>query len=538
MKRLIFALSIVALTIGGVSCAKQGATESISGTLRIGLPITPTNLNGILAQNTNEVFVDGLIYSQLVALDDESREIPDLAERVPTLANGDISKDGLTITYHLRRNVKWHDGVPFTSKDVAFSWKAVMNRKNNVVARNGFDQVASVATPDAYTAVFHMKRIFPPAIEALFGESDSPTFILPEHLLAKYPDVNQIPFNSAPIGTGPFKFARWLRGDRIVLSANPDYFLGAPKLKQIAIMLIPDANTTESQLRSHDIDLAFELTGTNWHNFANDPGFVRLLAKSPSFTAVLFNTSRAPLDDPQVRKALVMGIDSRRITATDTYGAGTIASGDLGPFYWAFDPSLKPADFDPAAAGAILQADGWITGADGIRVKDGKRLSLQIVYGQGNPTSANIIVQLQQMLQHVGVAVEPKSYSFAVLFAAAQNGGIYNKGSFDAGLYSWIAGGDPDNSSNWLSSQIPPAGNDITRYRSAEMDALQHAALSTFDRAARKKAYLGIERLLLRDHVGAFLYYQGERHVITPSFTGYAPNGIDAAWNAYTWDLK
>ena len=140
MKRLVTALAIVALTFGGVACSKQGPVATGTGVLRIGLPIAPQNLNGILAQNTNEVFVDGLIYSQLVTLDDKGNEVPDLASVVPTLANGGISKDGLTITYHLRTGVKWHDGAPFSSKDVAFSWRAVMDPNNNVVARHGFDK--------------------------------------------------------------------------------------------------------------------------------------------------------------------------------------------------------------------------------------------------------------------------------------------------------------------------------------------------------------------------------------------------------------
>ncbi len=537
MRRILLGLLVPALIFGAVSCSKSGVAGGETGTLRIGLPIPPTNLNGILSQNVPEVFVDGFIYSQLVTLDADKHEVPDLAERVPTLANGDISADGKTITYHLRHNVKWHDGVPFTSKDVLFSWRAVMNPKNNVVARRGSDLVASVDTPDPYTAVFHMKVLFPPAIEALFGESDSPLFIIPEHLLAKYASLNQIPFDSAPIGTGPFKFGRWLRGDRIVLTANPDYFLGVPKLKQIVIMLIPDANTTEAQLRSHDIDLAFELTGTNWHHFENDSEFVRVLAPSPSYTSILFNNARAPLTDARVRRALTMAIDRPTIAQRDTYGSGTLAAADLGPFYWAHDPSLKPIPFDPAGAAALLTAAGWTPGPDGIRVKNGKRLSFQIAYGQGSPTSSNIVVQTQQMLKHVGVELTPKSYAFANLYAAAQDGGIYNVGNFDLAMYSWISGGDPDNSSEWLSTQIPPAGNNVARYRSPEMDALQAQALSTFDRGVRVKAYAKIEALLLRDSPGSFFYYQGERHVATTALKGFAPNGINAAWNAYQWSI-
>lgn len=537
MKRLAALILVPLLLVGAASCSKQGSAGIHTGVLRIGLPIAPQNLNGILPQNTNEVFVDGLIYSQLVTLDDKGNEVPDLASVVPTLSNGGISKDGLTITYHLRTDVKWHDGVPFTSKDVAFSWHAVMNPSNNVVARHGFDQVASVSTPDAATAVFHMKRMFPPAIEALFGQSDSPTYILPEHLLGRDANLNAIAFNASPIGTGPFKFGRWLRGDQIVLTANPDYFLGKPKLDQIVIKLIPDANTTEAELRSHDIDLAFELTGTNFRNFINDPNFVRINARSPSYTSILFNMSRAPFTDLRVRKAIAMAIDRPSMAATDTFGSGSLATADLSPFSWAFDPSLKPLPYDPKAAGALLDAAGWRVGANGIRAKNGAPLSVQLAYGQGSQTAKTIAEQVQAQLKLVGIDLTAKSYDYSVLYAAAQNGGIFNSGNYDIAEYSWISGGDPDDSSQWLSDNVPPNGNNVAQYRSAAMDAAQKVALSTFDRSVRKRAYRRVEEMLLTDVPGAFIYYQGERFVATPDFTGFAPNGINAGWNAYRWSI-
>lgn len=537
MRRLITALAIVALTFAGTACSKQGPVATRTGVLRIGLPIAPQNLNGILAQNTNEVFVDGLIYSQLVTLDDKGNEVPDLASVVPTLANGGIAKDGLTITYHLRTNVKWHDGVQFSSKDVAFTWRAVMDPNNNVVARHGFDQVASVATPDAATVVFHMKRVFPPAIEALFGLSDSSTFVLPEHLLAKDKNLNAISFNANPVGTGPFKFGRWLRGDQIVLTANPDYFLGKPKVDRVVLKLIPDANTTESELRAHDIDLAFELTGTNFHSFASDADFVRTNAHAPSFTAILFNTNRAPFTDPRVRRALTMAMNRPGMAVTDTFGSGSLASADLTPFSWAFDPSLAPVPYDPKGAGALLDAAGWRLGPNGLRAKDGAPMSVQLTYGQGSQTARTIAEQVQAQLKQIGIELTTKSYDYSVLYAAAQNGGIFNTGHYDMAEYSWISGGDPDDSSQWLSSNIPPNGNNVTWYRSPEMDAAQKVALSTFDRTVRKRAYATIERLLLRDLPGAFIYYQGERFVATPALKGFAPNGLNAGWNAYAWSI-
>jgi peptide/nickel transport system substrate-binding protein len=533
----IVALLVVIVVAGLAGCSKQGASYVVPGTLRIGVPITPTQLNPILAQNSVENFLAGLMFSELVTVDAQGHEIPDLAAVVPTVDNGGISKDGLTITYHLRRGVTWHDGAPFTSKDVLFTWHAIMNPNNNAVAHTGYNLIARMDTPDDYTVVMHMKKLYSPAIDTIFGESDTPYRILPAHILARYPSINSVPFNSNPVGTGPFKFVRWLRGDRIVLVANPQYFLGKPKLHSIVVKIIPDQNTTEAQVRTHEIDLALEMTGTNYRSLADDPDVHRLIEVGPNFFAIFFNTTHPPLDDVRVRRALALALDRQAITSNNTYGTGIEATADLSPYYWAFDRSLKPLPYDPKQAAALLDAAGWHLGPNGVRMKNGHPLELQLSFGNGSSLVRNVTAQVQQMLKQVGVSVSLRGYDYALLYAAAQDGGVYNSGKFDLAMYSWIAGADPDDSNTWLSTNVPPAGNNVTRYDSKQMDAAQNIALSTFDRATRAKAYAAIEKTLLHDVPGTFIYYQGRRFAYTPEFQGFAPNGVSEGWNAYQWSI-
>lgn len=517
-------------------CSKSGERSSgTSDELRVALNINPMQLNPILPQNTMENFVDGLIFNTLVTQDAQHNQVPDLAQVVPTLANGGISKNGLTITYRLRHNVKWHDGVPFTSKDVKFTWQAVMNPANNVLTRHGYDQIASMDTPDDYTVVMHMKKVFAPAIDTIFGESDTVYRILPAHLLAKYPNLNQVPFNADPVGTGAYKFARWLRSDRIILTANADYFKGAPKISRLTLLIIPDDNTSEAQVRSHEVDLAMEIPAPEYRDLADAAGVVRQLVDAPVYTAILFNMQRAPFTDIRVRRALVLGMDRAAIVRDNTYGTAKLAVADLSPFYWAYDAALQSTPYDLAQAKALLDAAGWHVGPDGVRQKDGTRLSLQMVYGQGSQLSRAITAEIQQMYRPLGVDVSLKSYDYATLYAAAENGGIFNSGKFDMAVYSWVSGADPDNSSQWMCDAIPPAGNNISRYCSPEMDAAQHVALSTFDRGARKQAYARIESLLLRDAPGAFLYYQSLRYAHIQALENFDSNGTSEGWNAQEW---
>jgi peptide/nickel transport system substrate-binding protein len=523
----------LAVTAG---CSKnENQNTGPSDQLRVALIINPTQLNPILPQNSIENFIDGLIFDLLVTQDEHHRPIGDLASVVPTLQNGGISKDGLTITYHLRHGVKWHDGVPFTSKDVKFTWQAILNSRNNVVSRRGYDQVASVDTPDDYTVVMRMKRVFAPAINTIFGESDTPLRILPAHLLARFPDLNQVPFNAAPVGTGPYRFGRWLRGDRIVLRANPAYFRGTPALKRLTLPIIPDDNTTEAQIRSHEVDLAVEIPAPVYRDVADAPGVVRQLADAPAYTSIIFNTKRSPLDDVRVRRALVLGMDRPAIVRDDTYGTGRVAVADLSPFYWAYDSALQPIPYDLAQAKSLLDAAGWHPSPGGVRVRNGTRLSMLLVYGNGSQIARTITAQLQQMYRPLGVDIQLKGFDYATLYAAAQSGGILNAGKFDLAVYPWISGSDPDDSSQWTCAAAPPAGNNVSRYCSPEMDAAQRLALSTFDRSLRTKAYAQIESLLLRDAPAAFIYYQALRYAHVSGLRNFLPNGISEGWNAQEW---
>jgi peptide/nickel transport system substrate-binding protein len=518
------------------ACSKSGFSgNAASGRLRVAININPTQLNPILAQNTIETFADSLFFNLLVTHDQHHHQVPELAQTVPSLQNGGISKDGLTLIYHLRRGVKWQDGVPFTSRDVKFTWQAVMNPRNNVVSRRGYDLVASMDTPVDYTVVMHMKQLFPPAVDTIFAESDTPTRILPAHLLSKYPNLNQIPFNAAPVGTGPYRFVRWQRGDRIVLQANPSYFGGAPAIKDMTLAIIPDDNTTQAQLQSGEANLAVEIPSSVYRGVAATAEIRRQLAQAPAYTAVIFNTRRVPLDDVRVRRALVLGMDRDAITRDNTSGTGTLAVADLGPYYWAFDPTLHPTPYDPALAKQLLDAAGWHVGPDGVRVRNGSRLSLLLVYGTQSQTVRTITAQIQQMYRALGIELELKGFDYATLYAAAQNGGILNAGKFDLAMYAWVSGSDPDNSSQWSCAMIPPAGNNIARYCSPAMEAAQRAALSTFDRATRKRAYSRVESLLLADAPAAFIYDQSLRYAHSADLRYFMPNGISEAWNAQDW---
>ncbi|HTV92866.1 MAG TPA: ABC transporter substrate-binding protein, partial [Verrucomicrobiae bacterium] len=206
MRRAYIVLLVAALC----ACAKVGTHGAgggnpwtVPGVLRIGDVEEPDNLNLMFGHTLATAEMDPLLFSFILRTDADGNLIPDLATRVPTQQNGDISRDGKTITIHLRHGVKWSDGAPLTSADWLFTYHAVLNPRNNIKTDYGWDQVASASAPDPYTIVIRLKRPTVEAIEILSMDGDAyPP--LPAHLLAKLPDLNQAAFNSAPISSGPF----------------------------------------------------------------------------------------------------------------------------------------------------------------------------------------------------------------------------------------------------------------------------------------------------------------------------------------------
>lgn len=546
MRRLTFGALACALALG--ACTRVGDqtaggtmapnANTVPGVLRVAVEREPNSLNPILSAYTIEGFVNRLSFDTLITVSsDGTTLVPDLATDVPTTRNGGISRDGLTITYHLRRGVKWQDGVPFTSKDVKFSWQAMVNPDNNVNTTVGYADIKSVDTPSDDVVVFHLKQKFAPFVNTIFAESDNPICIVPEHILGKFHDLNRIPFNEQPIGTGPFKVARWVRGDHIELVANPDYWRGAPKLKSIIVRMIPDENTELNALRSHDVDFMLEPSPNLYLTLKTIPDVKVVLDKSPQALWMLMNNSRAPLNDVNVRRAIAYAVDKEALVTKFTGGSATIAWSDQPSYSWAYDPHVTQYPHEVAKAKALLTQAGWAPGSDGIMRKNGKPLTLQIAYNSENATRRLAAVELQSNLRDAGIDVQVKSYPGNLFFGTYGQGGILSTAKYDLAVSGWVAGIDPDDHSLYSCNQFPPAGTNYTHYCSKEMDADQTAALSSYDEGPRKAAYAKIQELIARDQPTDYLWFASFPQAINPAFQGFAPNPINEAWNAWQWSI-
>ncbi len=541
MKRLVAIALLAALTtacskVSGPGTAGSDHAWTKPGVLRIAIQSEPKNLNTLLSSNTTDVMIDAFIFDPLLSADAKGNPVPVLATEVPTLENGGVSKDGLTVTYHLHTGVQWSDGTPLTSKDVKFSWQAMMNENNNVVSRHGYDEVASIDTPNDTTVVVHLKEKFAPFVNTFFAASDSPVDIVPAHLLASFPNVNQIPFNNEPIGSGPYKLAEWVKGDHITLVANDKYFRGTPGLRRIEIRVIPDENTSLNLLRTHDIDWMFEPSYSTYAALKSMPDVATRYNDINGYEGMWINTTHPPLDNPNVRLALAYAINKKQLLDTLTFGQETLASEDLPNWLWAYNPHVTTHPYDPTKAKALLAGAGFTPGRDGVLTKNGQRLSLLLVSNNSNATRRKASLQIQAMLRQVGIDVQIKYFDGATLFAPAPLG-ILQSGKFDLGLAGWFAGIDPDDSSNFVCKNRPPGGYNYSRYCTPAMDAAQQVALTHYDRATRIKAYAQIEELLATDTPMLFFWWDRQAQAVNPDFKGFDPNPVTESWNSYQWSI-
>jgi peptide/nickel transport system substrate-binding protein len=544
VKRLLACAAAAAILAG---CSKVSTDTGAAGgdhswtqpgVLRVAIQADVKNLNPLLTSNTTDVFIDRLMFEPLLSADPKGNPIPMLATAVPTTNNGGISQDGLTITYHLRKDVKWTDGVPVTSKDVKWSWQAIMNPNNNVVSRHGYDFVQSVDIPDDFTVVVHLKERFAPFVDTFFAESDQPFPIAPEHVLAKYPNINEVQFSSEPnVSDGPFRFAEWSRNDHITLVRNDGFFMGKPGLDRVEIKIIPDENTTVNELRTHTIDYMFQASIQTYQQVKSIPGINLAWVNVNGYWNVQLNVARPFLTDNRVREAVTYAIDKRELVNTLTFGTQKIATEDVPDWMWAFNPAIHSYPHDPAKARDLLREAGYAPGPDGIMRKDGEPLILVIVTNNSNATRRAMSLQIQAMLKQAGIQGEIKYYPGDVLFATAADGGVLQLGKFDLAITGWFAGIDPDDSSQFMCQNIPPGGYNYSRYCNPDMQKAQIAALSHYDRGSRQAAYFRIQELLWRDNPEIFTWWLRQLEPISADFKGFDPNPVVESWNAWQWSI-
>jgi peptide/nickel transport system substrate-binding protein len=541
-KACAFALILVLLA-GCTKVYTTGARPALHpwtrpDTVRIGLYEEPDTLNPVTSSMAFASDVFQLIFDGLIRYDGQGHAIPDLARELPTFANGGISRDGRTITYHLMPNVRWSDGAPLTSADVRFTWQQIMKPANNTVSRDGYDRIERIDTPDPTTVRIVLRAPYPPAV-FLFRDLNQGS-ILPKHILDGTANINTTPFNQRPVGSGPYLLSSWSHGSEMRFDANPAYFRGAPKIAHVVVKFVPDQNTLVAELSTHDVDLYYDVSLQQIERVRAFPNITIATTSSLHWEHLAFNTTHPPLDERAVRVALCRAFDEDAIYAKIYHSLGREAPTHFNPDSGWGDPTIRPYPYDPRKAAAGLDAAGWKLGPDGIRVKGGQRLAFSISSITGVKQRESIELFLQSAWHAIGADVSVKNYPAPIFFAPAAAGGLLYGGKTDVDLYtsldSWP---DPDDSIYISPDDTPPNGQNVSFYRNPEIARLERAGLSTYDPAARKAVYRRISRILIEDVPEYVLDFLPEIDASNDDLHGVKPAPIGSdLWNIADWTIS
>ncbi len=530
-----------ALVMLGAACSKVGTStqqlrgnrSTIHGVVRLAIIAEPNTLNPVLSGLIQEGYMEAAIFDGLIMLDNHANIIPDLATVVPSLANGGISPDGKTITYHLRHGVTWQDGVPFTSADVVFTYQTYINPKVNTFYTAIYQHITSVSTPDPYTVVLHLKAPYAPALIQFF-ERGTGGFVIPKHILEKSPDINTDPFGKHPIGTGPFRLERWDHGSLLLLKANPRYFKGAPKVGEVDVRIVVNPNTQLEMVGSHELDVAAQLVPAQYSQIQQTAGIRAVLVPSLLERFLTFNMQHQPFGDIRVRRALSLALDRNRIVQTAYAGTSTLAQTLIPPSSWAYDPTGAAA-YDPAAARALLDSAGWIVGPDGVRTKNGRALSFVLLnQTESNPLST-MAQEIQRAWRDIGVAADLRFVPRNVIYG---NPGLATDGKFDALVDDWGADPDPDRSFMIETKSFAPQAYNDAFYSDPEVDLWSEEATATYDLTQRKASYSKIQRRLNRDLPYLPLVWEGRIYAVNTDLLNFLPEPVFSDfWNAQQWQI-
>jgi len=475
----------------------------------------------ILASDTASSNVCGMIFNGLVKYNKDVTLVGDLAQ------SWEILNGGLVIVFHLRKGVRWHDGAPFTAKDVEFTYKKLIDPNVKTPYSGDFERVKSLETPDDHTVKIIYKEPFSPAL-ASWG-----MWIMPQHIL-KNEDLNNTRFSRNPVGTGPYKFKSWKTGDKIELEANHDYFEGRPYIDRYIFRIIPDDATIFLELQTEGVDLStlspLEYTRQTDNKFFTDhyqkfkyPGF--------NYTYMAYNLSDPKFKDARVRNAINYAVNKKEIIDTLFFGLAEVTTGPFLIDSWAYNKDMKPAPYDPAKAKAILYDAGWVdSNGDGWLEKDGKIFEFTLIVNQGNNERLRCAEMIQRYLKAVGIRVKIRVLEWSALINE-----FLNKKRFEAVVMGWFLPRDPDNYDIWHSSKTREGEFNFIGYANPEVDRLLEEGRRKFDESERAKIYNRIHELIYADQPYMFLYSAEVLPIVNRRFRNVEVSPIGIGYNFIKW---
>jgi len=518
----IFSASFFFVHIATLAQNNQSNSFSYGDEIIIGSSAEASNLIPMLSSDSASHEVSGFIFNGLVKYDKDLTLIGDLAQ------SWEISEDGLVITFHLKKGIKWQDGTAFTADDVLFGYETIINEKTLSAYKEDYFQVKKAEVLDKYTFKVTYEKPFAPAL-ASWGS----LVVLPKHILEKE-DINKTEFSRKPVGTGPFKFKEWVPGQKVILEANDNYFEGRPYLDGVVIRIIPDPTTMFLELKTQGLDW-IGLSPLQYKKQTQSEFFKKNYRKfkypSFSYTYLGFNLKHPWFSDKKIRQAIAHALDKEELVKGVLLGMGSISTGPYVPNTWPYNPNVRKYEYNPQKAKELLREAGWQDiDKDGILEKNGKKFEFTILTNMGNTTRIKTATIIQYRLREVGIKVDIRSLEWSAFI-----NWFIDKKRFEAVILGWSIGLDPDQYDIWHSTKIKEKELNFVSFKNQEVDELLEKGRRTFDIEKRKQAYYRIQEILAEELPYIFLYVPDNLPIVSARFEGIAPAPIGIGYNIEKW---
>lgn len=510
-----------AWTLGRLPPSVLEGTPQRGGELVVGIDIEPESLNPIVSSDwIAKKIVHTRVYESLVrvdAKDDPRYEIvPQLAER------WEISADGRVYTFHLRRDVHWHDGSAFSARDVIATLDKVLDPQTRAAStRADFEELERYQASDDYTVLLTWKRPYFLVLDVLADLPIQPAHHIQQLLPAQYNEAAKNPLNRAPIGTGPFKFVRWDSHAKIALERNPTYWGRAAYLDRLTFRIAADASVRLQLAERGEVQLLYRLKADQWVNMSSPElraHWNRSRFYAAKYNWIGWNQARSFFADKRVRRALTMLIDRPGLIEKllhNLYRSTTCH------FYWASaacDPRLTPLPYDPAAGAASLDAaDIRDHDGDGVRDRDGRAFRFSLLIPSTSAEAVRSAAKFKEDLARAGIELEIERVEWSAFLKRM------HEHDFDATILQWSGDARMDPTQIWHSSSIEGGSNFIS-YRNPEVDRLIEQARVTLDAAARDALYRELGAILHEEQPYTFLFVPAELDLLHETVHGARPN--------------
>lgn len=487
----------------------------------------PGQLNTAITTNGSVHSAAGLLYDGLVSLDDDAKPHPALAER------WEIEGDGALYRFHLRRDVTWHDGRPFTAADVKFTFEELLLKFHSRTRASVGPALLRIDVPDDFTVEFRFRRPYAPLLAQLDME-EAP--IMPKHIFAKG-DPLRNPANLAPVGTGPFRFVAYSAGSEIRYAANDRYFRGSPAIREIVLRVIPRGDIQVLALENGEVDWLFGVPGPERERVRRDKRFRFLQTRGVSgssncVTTLGFNLDKPLFSDVRFRRAIAHAVDRRQFLERVLFGEGRVADAPISSgISFGHARGLPVPGVDTAESARLLESLGWRRTTSGMRVArgvrgipDGSPLQFRFTAMPGQAAYGDL---LRAQLRAIGVELRLVLLEPAVF---AQT--VFTSRDFDTGIVAYCNGTDPEIGvrRQYVSTSIAPVPfSNLAAYRNDVMDSLFDAAGSSLDKSVRARLYRQIQEIAVRDQPYIWLVETLNTRVYSRRCTGFNSSAHFAA---------